>query len=126
MLPEILASIQNDRKRKKLTNIIVVAEGDEFGGANELSVRIREQMPELETRVTVLGHIQRGGAPSGADRILASRLGHAAVEALVAGRSQEMVGIINQSIRYTPFADCVKLQKPIAPDLENMIQVLAK
>ena len=126
MLPEILASIQNDRNRKKLTNIIVVAEGDEFGGANELSVRIREQMPELETRVTVLGHIQRGGAPSGSDRILASRLGHAAVEALVAGRSQEMVGIINQSIRYTPFADCVKLQKPIASDLENMIQVLAK
>ena len=126
MMQDILASIQDDRKRKKMTNIIVVAEGDEFGGANEVSALIKQSLPDLETRVTILGHIQRGGSPTCADRILASRLGHAAVEALVAGRTQEMVGIVYGDIVYTPFASCVKLQKPIPNDLLDMIKVLAK
>lgn len=126
MMQDILASIQDDRKRKKMTNIIVVAEGDEFGGANEVSALIKQSLPDLETRVTILGHIQRGGSPTCADRILASRLGHAAVEALVAGRTQEMVGIVHGDIVYTPFASCVKLQKPIPNDLLDMIKVLAK
>jgi len=126
MMQDILASIQDDRKRKKMTNIIVVAEGDEFGGANEVSALIKQSLPDLETRVTILGHIQRGGSPTCADRILASRLGHAAVEALVAGRTQEMVGIVYGDILYTPFASCVKLQKPIPNDLLDMIKVLAK
>jgi 6-phosphofructokinase 1 len=126
MMQEILSSIQDDRKRKKMTNIIVVAEGDEFGGANEVSALIKQSLPDLETRVTILGHIQRGGSPTCADRILASRLGHAAVEALVAGRTQEMVGIVHGDIVYTPFASCVKLQKPIPNDLLDMIKVLAK
>ncbi len=126
MMQDILASIQDDRKRKKMTNIIVVAEGDEFGGANEVSALIKQSLPDLETRVTILGHIQRGGSPTCADRILASRLGHAAVEALVAGRTQEMVGIVYGDIVYTPFASCVKLQKPIPNDLLDMIKVLTK
>lgn len=126
MMQDILASIQDDRKRKKMTNIIVVAEGDEFGGADEVSTLIKQSLPDLETRVTILGHIQRGGSPTCADRILASRLGHAAVEALVAGRTQEMVGIVYGDIVYTPFASCVKLQKPIPNDLLDMIKVLAK
>ena len=126
MLADILTSIQDDRKRKKLTNIIVVAEGDEFGGANELSNEIKKSIPEMETRVTVLGHIQRGGSPSAVDRILASRLGHGAVEALMAGRTQEMIGIVNSEIVFTPFSSCVKLQRPIPEDLIDMIKVLAK
>ncbi len=126
MLNDILASIQDDRKRKKMTNIVVVAEGDEFGGANEVSALIKQRIPDIETRVTILGHIQRGGSPTCADRILASRLGHGAVEALVAGRSQEMIGIVNGELIYTPFASCVKLQKPIPEDLLEMISVLAK
>jgi 6-phosphofructokinase 1 len=126
MLNDILESIKSDRKRKKLTSIIVVAEGDEFGGANELSAIIKKNMPEIETRVSILGHIQRGGSPSCSDRILASRLGHAAVEALVGGRTQEMIGVVNGELNFTSFASCVKLQKPIADDLIEMICVLAK
>ncbi|GBL35506.1 ATP-dependent 6-phosphofructokinase 1 [Filimonas sp.] len=126
MLDDILTSIQDDRKRKKMTNIIVVAEGDEFGGANEVSALIKESIPDIETRVTILGHIQRGGSPTCADRILASRLGHGAVEALAAGRTQEMIGIVNGELVLTPFASCVKLQKPIPDDLLEMIRVLAK
>jgi 6-phosphofructokinase 1 len=126
MMNDILTSIQDDRKRKKMTNIIVVAEGDEFGGANELSDLIKQSLPDIETRVTILGHIQRGGSPTCTDRILASRLGHGAVEALAAGHTQEMIGIINGEIVFTPFASCVKLQKPIPEDLLDMIKVLAK
>lgn len=125
-MSDILAAIKDDQRRKKLTNIIVVAEGDEFGGALELQKIIKEHIPSLESRVTILGHIQRGGSPSAQDRILASRLGHAAVEALLQNNTQNMVGIINQEIVFTPFASCVKLSKPMANDLMSMIAVLAK
>jgi 6-phosphofructokinase 1 len=122
----IIENIKSDQRRKKLTNIIVVAEGDEFGGAQELSNRLKEELPWLDSRVAILGHIQRGGSPSCADRILSSRLGYAAVEALVANRSQEMVGIINDRIVFTPFHQCIKSHKPMPQDLLNMINVLAK
>lgn len=125
-IDKIIDDIQNDQRRKKLCNIIVVAEGDEFGGAQELKQIIESKIPSIETRVSILGHIQRGGSPSSNDRILASRLGHACVEALLQGRTQEMVGIINQEIVFTPFAQCVKLQKPISRDMVEMIHVLAK
>lgn len=125
-IDKIIDDIQNDQRRKKLCNIIVVAEGDEFGGAQELKQIIESKIPSIETRVSILGHIQRGGSPSSKDRILASRLGHACVEALLQGRTQEMVGIINQEIVFTPFAQCVKLQKPISRDMVEMIHVLAK
>ena len=122
----LIENIKNDQRRKKLTNIIVVAEGDEFGGAQELSNKLKDELPWIDYRVTILGHIQRGGSPSCADRILSSRLGYAAVEALVANRSQEMVGIINDKIEYTPFHKCIKSHKPMSEDLLTMINVLAK
>ena len=122
----LIENIKNDQRRKKLTNIIVVAEGDEFGGAQELSNKLKDELPWIDYRVTILGHIQRGGSPSCADRILSSRLGYAAVEALVANRSQEMVGIINDKIEFTPFHNCIKSHKPMSQDLLTMINVLAK
>lgn len=125
-IQNFIESVSNDQLRKKLTNIIVVAEGDEFGGAAELSKIIKDRLPNLELRVTILGHIQRGGAPSCFDRILASRLGYAAVQALLQGRTQEMVGLVNNEISFTPFSACVKLQKPISDDMLEMIQVLSK
>jgi 6-phosphofructokinase 1 len=122
----LIENIKSDQRRKKMTNIIVVAEGDEFGGAQELSNKLKDELPWIDYRVTILGHIQRGGSPTCADRILSSRLGYAAVEALVANRSQEMVGIINDKIEYTPFHKCIKSHKPMSEDLLNMINVLAK
>ena len=122
----IIENIKSDQRRKKLTNINVVAEGDEYGGAQELSNKLKSEIPWIDFRVTILGHIQRGGSPSCADRILSSRLGYAAVEALIANRSQEMVGIINDKIEYTPFQNCIKSHKPMSQDLLNMINVLAK
>lgn len=126
VLDEILSAIQDDRRRKKLTNIIVVAEGDEFGGALKLQDVIHAAIPGIESRVSILGHIQRGGSPSANDRMLASRLGHAAVEALLEGKAMMMAGMVNGEVVFTPFAACTKLRKPMPPDLMNMIQVLAK
>lgn len=126
MIDAFIEAVSDDQRRKKLTNIIVIAEGDEFGGANELSKIIQSKLPGIETRVSILGHIQRGGSPTCFDRILSSRLGYAAVQALIQGRTQEMAGIINNEIVFTPFSACVKLQKPIAKDMLEIINVLAK
>lgn len=126
MLQDFLDAIRDDRRRNKLTNIIVVAEGDEFGGANELSSVIRQHIPDMETRVSILGHIQRGGSPTCADRILASRLGHGAVEALLQGKTQVMIGLENNQLKYTPFEACIKTHAPIPEDLLKMVSVLSK
>jgi 6-phosphofructokinase 1 len=122
----IIDHIQNDQLRKKLTNIIVVAEGDEFGGAQELSRLLLTKIPGLETRVTILGHVQRGGAPTCNDRLLSSRLGYAAVQALLVGKKNEMAGLINGEICFTPFDQCVKTRKPFPDDMMQIVDVLTK
>lgn len=111
-MENLLQKLENSR-REKMSRIVLVAEGDEGGGALRLSERLKSTFPELDVRVTILGHIQRGGAPSCMERLNASRMGMAAVEALLAGRSNEMIGIVDHRIFYTPFANAVKyLQQP--------------
>lgn len=125
-LDEIIGQLTDEQQRKRQSNIIVVAEGDEFGGAQELSRLLKEKIQGMDTRVTILGHIQRGGAPSCQDRMLATRLGHAAVEALLNGQTQEMVGVVNQKITFTPFAQCVKTGHAISQELIQMATILSK
>jgi len=122
---EVLCRIDYDEKRKKTVHILVVAEGDDFGGANELLKLVKDRFPKIDTRATVLGHIQRGGAPSYADRVLASRLGYAAVNALREDRTQVMVGVINGELVYTPFENVVKENARMSSDMLEMIRVLA-
>jgi len=110
---EIIVSLAEKEKRKKLVNLIIVAEGDEFGGANELSNYIKEKLPNLETRVCILGHIQRGGSPSCIDRVLASRMGYHAVESLIEGRHNVFVGIQNNKMHYTQLNEAVKKKQRI-------------
>ena len=124
-IDEVLNRIEADGKRKKTVQIIVVAEGDDFGGAAEVYNAIRTRLPELDVRTCVLGHIQRGGSPSFADRVLASRLGHAAVNALITGNTQVMAGIVNDRVVFTPFDKVVKGNTPISPDMIDMIRVLS-
>jgi 6-phosphofructokinase 1 len=124
-IKDVLCRIYNDERRHKSVHILVVAEGDDAGGAAEISEQITAQFPDLDVRATVLGHIQRGGRPTCADRILASRLGHAAVEALLAGKKQVMAGVVNGKIVYTPFEEVGKLGGGPSADLLQMIQVLA-
>lgn len=124
-IDELLDRIEADGKRKKAVQIIVVAEGDDFGGAKEVHESITARFPQLDVRTCVLGHIQRGGSPTYADRVLASRMGHAAVNALLAGNTQVMVGIMNNELVYTPFDRVVKGLAPISADLIEMIRVLS-
>jgi 6-phosphofructokinase 1 len=124
-MEDILQHIDYDERRKKTVHILVVAEGEDFGGAKEIQSTIMQRFPLLDIRASILGHIQRGGSPSYADRVLASRLGYAAIKALVEGRTQEMVGIINGEIAYTPFSGVIKGEAPISNDLLEMIRVLS-
>ncbi len=125
-LGEVVARICNDERRKKTVHIIVVAEGDDMGGgATALYDHVRKRLPSLDTRICILGHIQRGGSPTCADRILASRLGYAAVKALQSGRTQVMAGIVNDQVVFTPFAQATKQGANLHRDMLQMIRVLA-
>jgi len=87
--------------------------------------RIRTEYPQYDVRVTILGHLQRGGTPSAFDRILASRLGVAAIDALNDGQRNVMVGISNDKIVYVPFNKAIKIDKPIDKELINVLHVLS-
>lgn len=104
----LLESLQRSKKSGKTSSIIVVAEGDQIGkNIFGLAKYIEDHMSAYEVRVTVLGHIQRGGAPSCYDRVLASRLGVGAIDALISGQRDVMVGIANRKIVFVPFADAI-------------------
>lgn len=121
----VLKRIDRDERRRKTVHIIVVAEGDE-SGSTALHEAVKQRFPALDTRMAVLGHIQRGGAPSCADRVLASRLGYAAVNALLAGHTQVMAGEVNGQIVFTPFEQAIKQSVHlIGDDLLEMVRVLA-
>jgi 6-phosphofructokinase 1 len=122
---EMVASLLEKEKRKKLVNMIVVAEGDGFGGAEEVSKIIKERLPNADTRVCILGHIQRGGSPSCLDRLIASRMGYHAVEALMQGRHNVMVGILNNKMAYTPLEKAVKAKQHISEEWLKIVKILA-
>jgi len=124
-LEEIINSLEEKEKRKKLVNIIIVAEGDEFGVANEVSSYIKERLPKIEVRVCILGHIQRGGSPSCMDRVLASRMGYHAIESLIDGRHNVFVGIVNNKIHFTPLNEAVKKKQRINEEWINMVRILS-
>ena len=133
MVPEVLTPIaevtetlRQGWNRSKSSSIVIVAEGDEEGNAAEVAEKIKQRIGiDIDIRVTTLGHIQRGGIPTAYDRILASRLGLAAVEGLMNGEKGVMAGIINNEIVYTPFKDTIRLPKPINEDLLRMVKILS-
>jgi len=124
-IEDLVASLQEKEKRKKLVNLVVVAEGDGFGGANEVAKVITERLPNAETRVCILGHIQRGGSPSCLDRLIASRMGYAAVECLVEGRHNVMVGIMNNKMHFTPLEKAIKAKQRISDEWMKIVKILA-
>lgn len=125
-IDEIVNALQANERRRKLVNIVVVAEGCIPGGANEITKVIREKLPSFDTRVCILGHIQRGGSPSCMDRLIASRLGFAAVEALIEGRhTNSMAGIINNKIHFTPLEKAIKTTQKIPDEWFNIYRILA-
>ena len=110
-------------RKSKNSSIVIVAEKD--GGAMHYAERVRNEYPQYDVRVSILGHLQRGGSPSAFDRILASRLGTASIEALKEGQRNVMVGISNEEIVYVPFSRAIKQDKPINKELINVLNVLS-
>jgi len=122
-IEELVNSLLEKERRKKLVNIIVVAEGDR--GAEDVAKIIKERVPSADTRVCVLGHIQRGGAPTCMDRLIASRMGYSAVECLIEGRHNVMIGIVNNKMHYTPLEKAVKAKQKISEDWLKIVKILA-
>ena len=121
----IISQLAEKERRRKLVNLIVVAEGDEYGGGNEVAKIIKERLPLLEIRVCILGHIQRGGSPSCMDRLIASRMGYHAVECLAEGRHNVFVGIVNNRMNYLPLNEAVKKKQRISEEWLNIVKILA-
>jgi 6-phosphofructokinase 1 len=122
----IIASLTEKEKRKKLVNLIIVAEGyDGAGGASGLAEIIKTRLPSADVRVCVLGHIQRGGSPTCDDRLVASHMGYYAVESLMVGRKNVMVGVINNKIHYTPLEKAVKEKQKIGQEWMKIVKILA-
>jgi 6-phosphofructokinase 1 len=122
---EFLQTMKKAARRKKLFNLIIVAEGSTIGKASDIAERIKQDLDKFDTRVTIIGHMQRGGSPSGFDRILASQLGSAAVEALLDGHKNVMVGLVNNQIKHTPIAIAVKNQKEVNLEMLRLAEMLA-
>jgi 6-phosphofructokinase 1 len=131
IVPEISTTIQDvidtvdvDRDEEKTSAIVIVAEGEEQGNAIEIANLIMDRLPKLDIRISTLGHLQRGGSPTSRDRILASRLGLAAVEGLLNGESNVMAGIVNNQLTYTSFKLAITKSKPIDSELLRLVQIM--
>lgn len=121
----LITLLEQGWKRHKTSSIIIVAEGDEAGGAFAVAEKVKDRLPHFDTRVTVLGHIQRGGSPTCMDRVQASELGHAAVIALVEGRHSIMLGKMKNQIVEVPFSKAIKQHNPVNPTLLELVKILS-
>lgn len=124
-IDDLVDKLRIGRENNKTSGLVIVAEGDDGGGAFEIARKVGEVFSDYETKVTILGHIQRGGSPSCFDRVLASRLGVAAIEGLMEGQSRVMAGQINNKIVYTPLSKATKQNPELDHDLIRMAKILS-
>jgi len=132
LIPERKMPIENLIKRlnirakaKKQSNIVIVAEGGKSGGALEIAQKVKKILPQYDIKVTILGHLQRGGSPSSFDRVLASKLGLAAVEGLMYGKYDVMAGVINNKVVYTPIKKAIVDDKEVDEDDFRIAKILS-
>lgn len=122
---ELLAKIKAGEMKRKTSNIVIVGEGNKNGNAAELAEVLKSMDDSFDIKVTVLGHIQRGGKPSAYDRLLASRLGVGAIEALRQGKNDIMVGVLNEKLAYTPLAKATKEHHRLQAEMLHLIEILS-
>ena len=124
-LEDLKSVLRKNKARGKLFSVVIVAEGHPMGGATGIAEKIQHELASMEPKVTVIGHLQRGGAPTAADRLLASRLGHAAVELLLEGKENVAVGVVNGQVTAYPFEDAITKDKVPQEELIRMASILA-
>ena len=117
--------INNGFRKSKSSSIVLVAESEITGGAMHYAERVKNEYPQYDVRVTILGHLQRGGRPTAHDRIIASRMGVASIQALMEGQRNVMIGIQDDKIVYVPFTKAIKNDKPIDRELVNVLRELS-
>lgn len=124
-IDQLEAFISRGFRKSKNSSIVLVAESDITGGAIGVAERLKKEHPEYEARITILGHIQRGGSPTAADRILASRLGAAAIEAIIDEQRNIMVGVVNDKVVYVPFNKAIKHEKKLDHSLIHVLELVS-
>lgn len=122
---DLFSTFRRAEKAGKASSIVVVAEGEEMGNIFEIAEQTKKEFPDFDIRVTVLGHIQRGGSPSCADRVLASRLGYGAVVGLMEGKTNVMAGMRSNQLVFTPIEEAIKKHNEINKDLLTISEILA-
>lgn len=121
---ELKKFLNKGYKNKETSGIVMVAEGDEAGGALKIAEKVRKEHPDLDVRVSILGHIQRGGSPTAKDRVNATKMGVAAIEALLDDQKSIMIGLNNEKIVHVPFNKAVKMNHSIDINLLEIQKLL--
>jgi len=122
---QLAEMIETGFRKSKNSSIVLVAESEVTGGAMGVAERVKNEYPQFDVRVSILGHLQRGGSPTAQDRILATRMGAAAIDALLDDQRNVMIGIQNDEIVHVPFSKAIKNDKPINRDLLNMLKIVS-
>src|ERR1700754_1823650 len=125
-IDELIGSLKNGQYNKKSSSIVIVAEGDKHGGVYDIAQTVKKEVKVYDIKVTILGHLQRGGSPSAFDRVLGSRLGYAAVNALIKGETQKMVGLQANYIKITSIEEALTQHEfKLEEDLMEMADILS-
>jgi 6-phosphofructokinase 1 len=125
-IDDLIKNLKGGQSNKKSSSIVIVAEGDKSGGIYDLAKAVQKEVKNYDIKVTILGHLQRGGSPSSFDRVLGSRLGFAAVNALIAGESQQMVGLSANHIQLTSLEEALTEHEfKLEDDLLKMVDILS-
>lgn len=132
MLPEekrsiedLVAILEEGAANMKTSSVVIVAEGESYGGAYEVARQVQERYDKYDTKVTILGHIQRGGSPSNFDRVLASMMGVHSIEALMYGESNKMVAMVNNTLKLVPFSEAISKRSEIDSDMKRIARVIS-
>lgn len=124
-IDQLISRLRKGAANQKASNIVIIAEGCQLGNAYAVADQVKEKLDYFDIRVTVLGHLQRGGSPTTMDRVLASRLGVAAIEGLIDGQSKVMVGVISNHIAYTHIHEAIKTEKRLDPEEFRVAKILS-
>ncbi len=124
-IEELISNLEQGAGRKKSSSLVVVAEGGQPGHTIQLAKEVNNRFSYYDTKVTILGHLLRGGSPTVADRVLASRLGVSAVEQLIAGKSGFMIGLVNNQLNFTPFAEATGAVNNFDEEMVRIASILS-